>query len=231
MRTFPADQCLGFVYRYDAVLPEGLFPRFIVETYVHREPKLVWRTGVVLQRANCRALVRGDIQGRKVTIRVTGPGGGRRELLGIIREHFERIHRSYEKLPVTAVVPIPGYPEADVEHELLLTYERSRRDTITVKVGDELRDFPVKQLLDGVDLPGVSRVPERERIKAEGRPSLFISYSHKDERFRDEFAGALTAYERKGELRSGTTRRSLRARNGSRRSSASSNARISSCCS
>ncbi|MCX5646947.1 MAG: TIR domain-containing protein [Phycisphaerae bacterium] len=197
---FPADQCLGFTYRYDAVLPEGLFPRFIVETYVHREPKLVWRTGVVLQRANCRALVRGDIQGRKVAIRVTGPGGGRRELLGIIREHFERIHRGYEKLPVTELVPIPGSPEADVEHELLLTYERSRRDTITVKVGDELRDFPVRQLLDGVDLPGVSRVLEPEHTKGEGRLSLFISYSHKDERFRDELAGALTAYERKGEL-------------------------------
>ena len=198
--NFPPDQCLGFAYRYDAVLPEGLFPRFIVETYVHREPKHVWRTGVVLQRANCRALVRGDIQGRKVTIRVTGPGGGRRELLGIIREHFERIHGDYEKLPVTAVVPIPGYPEADVEHELLLTYERSRRDAIVVKVGDELREFSVRQLLDGVDLPGVSRVLERERIKGADRPSLFISYSHKDELFRDELVGALTAYERKGEL-------------------------------
>jgi internalin A len=198
--AFPPDQCLGFVYRYDAVLPEGLFPRFIVETYVHHEPKFVWRTGVVLQRANCRALVRGDIQGRKVTIRVTGPGGGRRELLGIIREHFERIHRSYERLPVTAVVPIPGFPEADVEHDLLLTDERSRRDAITVKIGDELQDFSVKQLLDGVDLPGVSRVRWAGRFADELQTCLFVSYSHKDERFRDEFTGALTVYERKGEL-------------------------------
>jgi hypothetical protein len=76
-------------------------PRFIVETYVHREPKHAWRTGVVLERANCRALVRGDVLGRTVTIRVTGAGNGQRELLGIIREHFERIHRSFEKLPVT----------------------------------------------------------------------------------------------------------------------------------
>jgi len=198
--AFPADQCLGFVYRYDAVLPEGLFPRFIVETYVHHEPKFVWRTGVVLQRANCRALVRGDIQGRTITIRVTGPGGSRRELLGIIREHFERIHRSYEKLPVTPVVPIPGHPEADVEHERLLIFERSRRDTIPVTIGNEVKDFSVKQLLDGVDLPGVSRVPARERRGIDGSPSLFVSYSHKDDRFRDQFVGSLTAYERKGEL-------------------------------
>jgi hypothetical protein len=154
----------------------------------------------VLQRANCRALVRGDIQGRTVTIRVTGPGGGRRELLGIIREHFERIHHSYEKLPVTAVVPIPGHPEADVKHDLLLTHERLRRDAITVEVGDELQDFSVKQLLDGVDLPGVSRVRWAGRFADELQTCLFVSYSHKDERFRDEFTGALTVYERKGEL-------------------------------
>ena len=30
---FPAEKCLGFIYRYDSVLPEGLIPRFIVETY------------------------------------------------------------------------------------------------------------------------------------------------------------------------------------------------------
>jgi internalin A len=94
-------------------LPEGLLPRFIVETYVHREPKYVWRTGVVLERANCRALVRGDGHARHVTIRVSGVPQGQRELLGIVREHFERIHRSFEKLPVTELVPVPGKSRRD----------------------------------------------------------------------------------------------------------------------
>jgi len=205
---FPPERCLGFIYRYEAVLPEGLLPRFIVETYVHCEPKLVWRTGVVLERANCRALVRGDVQGRKVTICVAGVGNGRRELLGIIREHFERIHRSYERLPVTEMVPIQGYPDAHVKHDLLLKYERSGRRKIAVEIGDELKDFPVKKLLDGLDLPGahprgafkqVMLFGEDRRDRRE-RFSLFISYSHKDERFRDELRGALIAYERKGEL-------------------------------
>jgi internalin A len=191
---FPPDRSLGFVYHYDAVLPEGLLPRFIVETYVHRAPQLVWRTGVVLERANCRALVRGDVQGRTVTIRVMGPGHGRRELLGIIRERFERIHRSYERLPVTELVPIPGHPEAQVKYELLLKYERSGRDTIAVEVRDELLDFPVKELLDGVDLRGTSN-----RYATRGLP-VFISYSHKDVSFLDQLRGALVPYERTGEL-------------------------------
>lgn len=208
---FPSDKCLGFIYSYDSVLPEGLLPRFIVETYVHQEPKLAWRTGVVLERANCRAFVRGDILGRRIGIWVAGPSsGGRRELLGIIRQHFERIHRTYEKLPVTELVPIFGHPSSHVNHDLLLKYEKSGRDTITVAISDDLRDFSVKELLDGVDMPGAPRQLSKmwittfkeiaAKISGQGPLSLFISYSHKDELYRDELRGALTAYERKQEL-------------------------------
>lgn len=203
---FPPDKCLGFVYRYDTVLPEGLLPRFIVETYVHREPKYVWRTGVVLERANCRALVRGDVQGRTVSIRVDGVGHGRRELLGIIREHFERIHRSFEKLPVTELIPIPEHPEVIVPYQELLDYEAAGDDDYKVVIERVPVKWSVAELLDGVDIPGARRPADRlipfhrERIPSRDSLSLFISYSHKDERYRDELRGALTAYERKGEL-------------------------------
>jgi internalin A len=205
---FPPDKCLGFIYRYDSVLPEGLLPRFIVETYVHREPKHAWRTGVVLERANCRALVRGDVQGRTITIRVGGVSKGRRELLGIIREHFERIHKSYEKLPVTELVPIPGHPEAQVKHDLLLKHERAGRQMIAVDIGDDLQDFPVTELLDGVDLPGAPRsraadskgIADRELFEHRDAIPVFISYARKDETFRDQLRAALVPYERKSEL-------------------------------
>jgi internalin A len=198
---FVPEKSLGFIYHYDSVLPEGLLPRFIVETYVHREPKLAWRTGVVLERANCRALVRGDVQGRTVVIRVNGVGNGRRELLGIIREHFERIHRTYEKLPVTEQVPIPGHPASVVKHELLLKYERSKRDTIPVEIGDELKDFNVKELLDGVDLPGALRATSTAPWTSLKSLPVFISYSHKDAAYLDQLKAALVPYERTGELK------------------------------
>lgn len=203
---FPREQCLGFAYRYEAVLPEGLLPRFIVETYVHREPLNAWRTGVVLERANCRALVRGDVQGRTVTIRVAGTGQGRRELLGIIREHFERIHRSFEKLPVTELVPIPKHPDATVPYKDLLAFEAAAEDEYKVVIDGRLAKFSVTQLLDGVDIPGVRRpsdraVPfHREFLRERDSATLFISYSHKDERYRDELRGALTPYERRGDV-------------------------------
>ena len=205
---FPREQCLGFTYRYDAVLPEGLLPRFIVETYVHREPRYAWRTGVVLERAHCRALVRGDVQGRTVTIRVAGTGQGRRELLGIIREHFERIHRTFEKLPVTELVPIPKHPDVLVPYADLLDYEADGDDEYKVVIDRRPVKFSVTELLDGVDIPGARRpsdraVPfHREFLRERDSLTLFISYSHKDERYRDELRSALTAYERRGEVTS-----------------------------
>jgi internalin A len=203
---FPPEKCLGFEYRYDTVLPEGLLPRFIVETYFLREPKLVWRTGAILERANCRALVRGDIPGRQVVIRVTGTGKARKDLLGIIREHFERIHSSYEKLPVTELVPLPQHPEIKISYEDLIAYESAGDDLYKVVIDRTPITFSVAALLDNVDFRRVpyaesaSNMQHREIVGPLSGPSLFISYSHRDKRFHDEFRAALTAFERKGEL-------------------------------
>jgi len=131
---FPAEECLGFIYRYDSVLPEGLLPRFIVETYVHREPQHAWRSGVVLEREGCRALVRGNVQGRRIAIRVIGAGNSRRVLLGIVREHFERIHGSFQKLPVTELVRVPGHPEAEIGYAELRAYETAGDDEYKVVI-------------------------------------------------------------------------------------------------
>lgn len=214
---FPPKECLSFVYHYTSVLPEGLLPRFIVDSYVHREPKLAWRSGVVLERANCRALIRGDLQARTVTIRVAGVGNGRRELLGIIREHFERIHRSFEKLAVTAKVPIPGHPEVQVDHDELLTYEREGEQYIKLVIDGRVERFEAAVLLDGIDLPRVRRSTtavayesrrrsaggvDRIRSGLAGSSSLptFIAYSRKDEIFLDQLRAALVPYERIREL-------------------------------
>lgn len=212
---FPPDKSLCFTYHYNAVLPEGLLPRFIVETYVQRETRHAWKTGVVLERGNCRALVRGDLQARRISIRVVGPGGGRRELLGIIREHFERIHSDYATLPVTESVPIPKHPDVELNYNELLTFERNGIVRIDKAVGRTIVKLWVKDLLDGVDVSYSLRATrllsadtERE-LNAKGRwlgkklnraPKMFISYSHADSRFLDQLRFALVPYERTAEL-------------------------------
>ncbi|HEV7404260.1 MAG TPA: COR domain-containing protein [Chthoniobacteraceae bacterium] len=204
---FPPAECLGFVYRYETVLPEGLLSRFIVETYVHRAPRHAWRTGVVLEREGCRALIRGDVLGRRIAILVTGSTGGRRVLLGIVREHFERIHGTFEKLPVTELVPIPGAPGVEAEYADLRDYEDAGDDEYKVVINRRPVKQSVQALLDGVDMPGSVRGGSdkaavfNKLVESEGaKVRVFVSYSHKDAVFLDNLLGHLTPYERSEDL-------------------------------
>ena len=206
--AFPEATALAFQYSYTSALPEGLLPRFIVETYVHREPEYTWRRGVVLRRAGCRALVRGDMQARTVTVLVVGAArDGRRELLAIIREHFERIHRTYEQLAVTEMVPVVGALRP-VPYALLRKLERTPSPLVQVEFADDVRLIQVKQLLDGIDLPNIPR-PElfadrrgdQYMSTAARPPLLFISYAEPDGTFFDQLRQHLVLQERQGKLR------------------------------
>ena len=74
--SFRPSQCLNFEFRYD-VLPEGLLPRFVVRTHALSTGLPRWRTGVVLAFEGNRALVKADVQDRRVFVRVDGPAAGR----------------------------------------------------------------------------------------------------------------------------------------------------------
>jgi internalin A len=199
---FPASECLGFEYRYDGRIPHGLLPRFIVETYSYREPRLVWRTGIVLTDGTCRAWVRGDVQARAIDIRVSGGDrDGRREFLGVIRQVFDRIHSAYEKRPAEWISIAGG--TAKVERSRLLAFERSGRSRISVEIGDEIRDLSVAKLLGDVDLPGGPLGQPRwdaGKANSSGAVRVFISYSHKDARFLKQLRSALAPYERGGRI-------------------------------
>lgn len=203
--VFKPSDCIGFIYRYETALPHGLLPRFIVHTYVHRTT-LIWRSGVVLQWGNARALVRGDIPGCVVSIWVTGPRLHCRTLLEIIRTHFERIHESYKELPVYELVPVPGHPNIEVPYSTVLKFHHYNRDTIDIDMGKTLGRVLVKDLLENVGFPsrdvsGESAEPlDLEPISNSSALSIFISYSHIDETYCDQLRGALTIYQRGGEL-------------------------------
>src|SRR5262249_30610723 len=79
-KKFKADQCLNFYYQY-TVIPRGLLPRFIVRSHILSEGLPRWRTGVVLQFEGNYALVREDVQEKKIFISVKGAGSAKRRLL------------------------------------------------------------------------------------------------------------------------------------------------------
>ena len=183
--AFNPAECLNFRYEYE-VLPEGLLPRFIVRTHSLSEGEHRWRTGVILRFEEGRALVKADMVDKKVFIQVTGKVEARRRLLAVIRSDFERIHTDLKFKPAELVL-LHEHPDEFVTYDELLVYEQNGMKTFPKVVGKTVVQIDVQELLNGVDLEGTRRREDRQEVLAEMREEpvrVFISYAHKDERFR-----------------------------------------------
>jgi internalin A len=193
---FSPEDCLNFQYHYP-VLPEGLVPRFIVRSHVLSTDQPQWRTGVIAQFEGCRALVKADVQDKKVFISVSGPPSNRRRLLAVIRSDFERIHRDIRSLEPLEMVPLPDYPNVVVNYQKLLALEEQGIWKFPEFVGDRVVECDVEDLLNGVD-PELIRASRKPFAAVKPGASVFISYSHKDERLRNELETHLKILQRNG---------------------------------
>ncbi len=147
---FNPTECLNFEYRYP-ILPEGLLPRFIVRTHGLSTGLPRWRTGVILAFEGNRALVKADVQDKRVFIAVSGPAAGRRRLLAVIRSNFDGIHGDISKLRPEAMVPIPGKPQVVVRYTKLLALEEKGIASFHEELNNDVIELNVKELLDGIE--------------------------------------------------------------------------------
>lgn len=168
---------LEFRYQYE-VLPEGLLPRFIALTHFHadEEKDRRWRTGVVLQREDARAVVRADVSERRVDIRIAGKKErSRRDLLAIIRNRFDEQHRSMKGLKVEELVPLPGEAaHVAVKYKHLLLLEE-RGEAFYWPEG-ATRKYRVAELLDGIE----SHQRREDARAPQGKKHVFLSYCHEN---------------------------------------------------
>ncbi len=171
------DGALAFQYHYN-VLPSSIITRFIVRmnAFIH---KTVWRSGVVLKSGGNTALVKADVEDRKIYISVCGDENTRRDFLSAIRMEFEAIHKTIARIEALEEVPHPAYPELILDYSELIEFERQGVDEFPKKVGSQILICNVLELLDGV------RRPKNQAIK------VFVSYSHQDKSFAKKLAGKL----------------------------------------
>jgi internalin A len=182
--------CLNFQYHYP-VLPAGLLPRFIVRTHVLSE-RYRWRTGVILNFEGNTALVKADLQDRRVYISIDGPVDTRRRMLAMIREDFEAIHSDIQHLNPAEMVPLPNHPKVVVPYRDLEVLDSNDADAKWQQVIDrDVVVLPVRDLLYGVDLgPRSPRLGGEDLARmGRGRSSeepllVFYSYAHVDSRQR-----------------------------------------------
>jgi internalin A len=202
--NFDPIECLNFQYHY-TTLPEGLLPRFIVRTHTLSKGQPCWRTGVILSFDGDTALVKADIQDKKVYISVTGAFAGRRTLLNIIRANFEHIHNSFTFQP-QEMVPIPNHPDVLVPYKELRVMEKNGIQILQKVSGEEVLARSVTDLLNGVDLEGTRKSnPMKDFTQSPLR--LFYSYSHKDEEHQAELEIHLSLLKRKGLLETWSDRK------------------------
>lgn len=97
----PDETGLGFQYHYE-IEPGSFITRFIVNMNEYIDEDIYWRKGVVLKNADGnRALVKADLEDKKIFIRIDGKMETRRGFISIIRRQFEKIHETMSNLKVT----------------------------------------------------------------------------------------------------------------------------------
>jgi internalin A len=196
---FKLAECLNFGYLYP-IVPEGLLPRFIVRTHHLSEPATRWKSGAILHHpaSGCRALVRADTAENQVRVHIEGPEAGRHELLAVIRNNFDAIHRDYEFQPAELVYP-PGVPDKPLKVEELKAF---------LKGGIATRP----EILPDGSLVTLRIADLVEPVKAAPPPlRLFLSYAHADAKHLDELRKGLKVMERNGLLRASWYDRELTA--------------------
>jgi internalin A len=116
------------------------------------DDSFVWRTGVVLKIGKNKALVKADIEDRKITIAIDDLEHTRRDALSAIRYQLNEIHASIKGLDAQKRVPIPNAPNAGpLEYETLLMLESEGQEEYLVRDGKKLVKVNVRQILSGIE--------------------------------------------------------------------------------
>lgn len=167
---------LRFIIKYD-FLPPTVIPRFIVQMHDRIKDRLCWRTGLVIYESlfNSTAFIKVDKEEKEFQIWVDGER--RRDLLSFIRRTIIEINSTYKNISYRELVPVPGENNFFLEYEDLIGHEESGRRELFV--GKLRKGFSVKELLNGVESP-------EYRIQ-ENKINIFIAYSNKDKRYKDNF--------------------------------------------
>ena len=99
-----------------------------------------------------KALVKADIEDRKITIAIDGVEHTRRDALSAIRYQLDEIHGSIKGLDAQKRVPIPNAPNAEpLEYDYLLMLEREGQETYLAKDGNRLLKINIRQVLSGIE--------------------------------------------------------------------------------
>jgi len=99
------DENENLILRYTyEFMPKGIIAKFIVAmNRIITEQKLVWKSGVILEKDETKAEVIEDYGKREIKIRITGKH--KKELMTIVTFELDIIHNSYNRLKYKKLIP------------------------------------------------------------------------------------------------------------------------------
>ncbi|MFN6569508.1 COR domain-containing protein [Dendronalium sp. ChiSLP03b] len=209
---------LRYTYTF---MPKGIVTRFIVETHPWIEQqKLVWKSGVVLNKDKTRAEVIEHYNQREIKVRVTG--NRKKELMAVVTHELDKIHNSYDKrLQYQTLVPCncdtckntqtPHVYSLDALYKRLnagryqIECENSYQMVNVLRLIDDVKSLSVGT--DGQLNPQVAQLQselEQEReeslthgLKYSNQKEVFISYTWRDEQSKPLVAKIEQAFQAK----------------------------------
>ncbi|HEV7377610.1 MAG TPA: COR domain-containing protein [Pyrinomonadaceae bacterium] len=161
------DNSLAFQYHYN-FLPNSVISRFIVRMHPLISQKTYWKTGVVLKKEGNKAIVRADLEDRKIFIFITGKEQTKRTFLAIIRSHFDYIHQTIPRIEAKEKVSLPGRRKIVVDYDHLLVLEEKGHKTFVPEGSEE--EESVEVLLNGVATEQERRERREEKKRGERLP-------------------------------------------------------------
>lgn len=148
--SFTVDEstALRLVLAYEDFFPPSIMPRFIVKRHHEIQGNLRWRSGVVLENPQLKAVavVRADSEKKCIQIMVTGKE--RKVFLALLWLAFRELHTGFEGLKVSERIPMPDNPAITVDYESLLNSQQEGIPKIFPEGAKKA--YEVKALLAGV---------------------------------------------------------------------------------
>ena len=164
-RDYTWDDANNLILRYEyEFMPKGILTRFIVETHPWIEQqKLVWKTGVVLNKDQTRAEVIEHYNQWEIKVRVAG--NRKKELLAVVTHELEKIHQSYERLEYSTFVPCncEKCQGSQTPHSYLLDnlHKRLNAGRYQIECENSYQMVDVRRLIDDVNLQPLEADGER----------------------------------------------------------------------
>ena len=178
VRSF--DGNIHFVYDYD-YLPKSTLPRIMVEN--HKNLTEMWRTGCVLEKGNCQAIV--SSYQNQLTLTVSGSSPENREFMSILRHEIDQINSSLTEKP-DMLIPLPGTEEF-ADYEELREREKDGEKMYTLYKPVK-KKFQISELLQGIAREDemhrlhykLNRVLDNQRRQRKGQQSMIAQIDNLD---------------------------------------------------